>query len=309
MKKKYDCLVIGGGPAGLTAAIYLARFNRSVLVIDKQDGRSSYAQKNENYFGFPKPIKVRDLCLNGRKQAEKYGSDFCNDEILQIKKVNETFICQSGSTEYHGRTLILAMGVTDLFPHIGKWKKYVGRSLFWCITCDGYKTMGKKIVVIGQTDEAVCTALQFLNYTKDISFVTNILEGKETISPLWRKRLTDANIPFYPQNISRINSKEQQRSNYISSITLENGTLLPVEMVFNLQGSIPNYELAKQIGVDQNEKKCIIVDAEQRTNIPFVYAAGDITAVHSHQIVSAAHEGSMAAQAANYDLYESYQKL
>ena len=304
MKKVYDCVVLGGGPAGLSAGIYLARFNRSVLVVDKHDGRSSYAQKNENYLGFPRGIQARELCARGRQQAEKYGAKMSVDTIISIKKTRKGFTLEGQKNTYLSRTLILAMGVTDLFPHIGDWKHFVGKSLFWCITCDGYKTIGKKILVIGQDDGAACTALQFLNYTKDISFVTNIHKGKETASTLWLDRLRKRNIPYYSQNILKMKGKR----GFITEVELEDGTQLFPEMVFNQQGSIPNYELAAQLGVSLNQHKCVCVDSEQRTNIPFVYAAGDITSLHSHQIATAVHEGSMAAQAANYDLYEEYQR-
>ncbi|MBP7967594.1 NAD(P)/FAD-dependent oxidoreductase [Candidatus Woesebacteria bacterium] len=304
MKKLYDCVVIGGGPAGLSAAIYLARFNRSVLVIDKHDGRSSYAQKNENYLGFPSGITARELCMRGRKQAEKYGAQIASDNIISVNNTKEGFVCKSEKASYSSRILILAMGVTDLFPHIGDWQHFVGRSLFWCITCDGHKAINKKILVIGQDDEAASTALQFLNFTKDICFVTNIHKGKETISEIWIRRFKKLNIPYYTQNIVDIKGTR----GYIKEIKLENGTKISAELVFNQQGAIPNYELAQKLDLKLTKDKCICVDSEQRTSLPFIYAAGDITSLHSHQIVTAVHEGSMAAQAANYDLYEEYQK-
>lgn len=300
----YDALVIGGGPAGLSATIYLARFNRSVLVVDKHDGRSSFPQKNENYLGFPKGISARELCVRGRNQAQKYGAQIVTDDISKIIKTTEGFTAQGKENVYSSRTLILAMGVTDLFPHIGDWKHYVGKSLFWCITCDGHKTIGKKILIIGQDDEAACTALQFLNYTKDISFVTNIHKGKETISKIWIDRFRELKIPYYSKNIIKMKGKR----GFIKEVELEDGTQLFPEMVFNQQGSIPNYELSQQLQLTLTEEKCIKVDSEQRTNVPMVYAAGDITSLHSHQIATAVHEGSMAAQAANYDLYEEYQR-
>ncbi len=121
--------------------------------------------------------------------TEKYGAKILVDDIVDIQKKQNIFRCVGKKQEYTGKCLILAMGVTDLFPHIGDWKHFVGRSLFWCITCDGYKSIGKQIVVIGQDDDAVCTALQFLNYTEKVIFVTNIQKGKETIGDLWLKRL------------------------------------------------------------------------------------------------------------------------
>lgn len=299
----YDCLVIGAGPAGLSAAIYLGRFNRSVLVVDKHTGRSSYAQINENYLGFPEGIPARELRKLGKQQAKKFGATFVTDEILQLTKQKDTFVAQGRDT-YYGKTVILATGVVDLFPLFPQMKQYVGKSLFWCITCDGYKARNKRVIIVGHNDEAIVTCLQFLSYTPELTFLLNCDIEQSSISEGRKQQLKDHSIPFIEGVIKRVSGG----NGYLKEVILHDGRTLSIDLIFNQQGAVPNSVLAQEIGVRRNEKGYIHIDTEQRTNISFVYAAGDVTNDYSHQIATAVHEGSMAAQAANYDLYQSYQR-
>jgi thioredoxin reductase (NADPH) len=148
--KIYDSIIIGSGPAGLSASIYLARFNRSVLSIDKEDGRSTYQQVNENYLGFIDGIHATHLRDIGKRQAEKFGAEFIYGEVEDISNKDGTFEITGELFAYKSRTLIFATGVKDLFPEIKGIEEYIGKSLFWCITCDGCKTVGKKIIVVGK---------------------------------------------------------------------------------------------------------------------------------------------------------------
>jgi thioredoxin reductase (NADPH) len=306
MKKKdvFDCLIVGGGPAGLTAAIYLARFNRSVLVIDKAEGRSSYDEYNENYLGFPKGIYAKKLRLLGKKQAKRFGARFAVDEVLAVEKEDENFVAKGDNNHYQGKTVIFATGVIDLFPPFANMRRYIGHSLFWCITCDGYKTRNKRVVIVGHTDEAVVTCLQFLIYTDKLSFVLNCGIEQAEISDEMRKRLEQHHIPFIEGVIKKVEGDKRM----MKKVILTDGTQIAADYIFNQQGAVPHSIIAKHIGVKTSDQGYIIVGQEQRTNVPFVYAAGDITKRYSHQIVTAAHEGSMAAQAVNYDLYEPFQR-
>ncbi len=177
--KVYDSIIVGGGPAGTTAAIYLGRYNRSVLIIDKRQGRSTYPQVNENYLGFPQGVQAKKLRSLGHKQARNFGAEIITGQVVSINQTNTYFIVSTKKELYHAKSIILATGVVDILPQIPEIDEYVGKSLFWCITCDGYKTKGKKVVIIGQNDEAVTTCLQFLNYTKDLVFLLNCDTPKE----------------------------------------------------------------------------------------------------------------------------------
>ena len=304
--KIYDCLIIGGGPAGLSAAIYLARFMRSLLVIDKKQGRSTFAQVTENYLGFPKGIPAIEFRKLGQEQAERFGARFVKDEVVSAtKKTDGTFRVKGEKETYYGRTLLLATGVTDLFPTFPHFKQYIGKSLYWCITCDGYKTRDKRVVVVGHNDEAVVTCLQFLNYTDKLMFVSNCAKQKCEISGEKYNRLKKANIPVYYGIIQKVQGKK----GYMKAVILDDETKLEADFMFNQQGSVPNSKLAKQLGLKTNEQGYIRIELEQRTSLSGVYAAGDVTRYFSHQVITAAHEGSMAAQAINYDLYPPEMKM
>lgn len=300
----YDSIVIGGGPAGLSAAIYLARFNRSALVIDMGHGRTMNHEHNENYFGFPQGINARKLTELGKEQAERFGTTFFVDKILQIDKHENKFKLTGQREKYEGRTIILATGVTDLFPTFENYEDYVGKSLFWCITCDGYKTRGKRVVVVGTTNESVVTCLQFKNFTDKLTFVTNCEEPLNKITKEYLQRLEKANIPFMCACIKGVEGKNGQ----VESLVMADDQKIETDFIFNQQGASPNTELAKRLGVQLDKHGYIITDMNQRTNVAYVYAAGDVTKAFAHQIITAAHEGSMAAQTANYDLYSPEQK-
>lgn len=303
--KLYDSIIIGGGPAGLSGAIYLARFNRSVLVIDSSEGRWQSREINENYLGFPETIPVRNLVLRGRQQAEGFGAEFLEAQVQSISKEDNSFIIITSNNEaYACKTVLFATGVKDNWPTFEHQIDCLGRSLFWCITCDGYKTRNKKMVVVGHTDEAVVSCLQFLEFTKKISFVTNLDENRHDISFEKKQLLDKYAIQFYEGVIAKVESE----NGYVEKIHLHTGEVIKTEFIFSQLGAKPYSELARSLGVDVNEEKYILTDREQRTNITGVYAAGDVTEQYAHQVVTAAHEGAQAAQAINYDLYSEDQR-
>ncbi|MEO6509176.1 MAG: NAD(P)/FAD-dependent oxidoreductase, partial [Patescibacteria group bacterium] len=286
------------------AAIYLGRFMRSVLVIDKGNGRSSYPQINENYLGFPDGIASMDLRELGKKQAAKFGTIFIEDDIDNIEKNDELFVVKSLEHQYKSKSLIIATGVTDNFPAIKGIHEYIGKSIFWCITCDGYKTIDKKIVVIGKNNQAASTSLQFLNYTKSLTFITNCDKDQVVVSDEFKKRIERNEIKWICGRVEELKGTDGM----IKSVVLEDGTEVEADLIFSMQGAVPNSYLAQKIGMHVDKDGYIKTDLEQRTNIPFAYAAGDVTRNFSHQVATAVHEGSAAAQTANYDLYDPDQK-
>lgn len=301
----FDCAVVGGGPAGLSASIYLGRFLRSTLIVDSGHGRSTFEEVNENYLGFPLGVQTQKLRKLGLRQAKRFGVKFKHDLITKVEKKDSNFLLTGKLTIYRARSIILATGVTDRFPHFKDIDEYVGVSLFWCITCDGYKVRDKHVVVIGNTDESACTAMQLLRYTPHVTFITNCPQKNVTIPKHWIKRLYKHNVRFICGELTRFIGNDGK----IEEVIVDNVTRIKTEFVFSLQGARPNVDLALQLGINVSTDNYIQTDTEQRTNIPFVYAAGDVTRIFSHQVITAAHEGSMAAQAANYDLYDPEMKM
>lgn len=298
----YDSLVIGGGPAGLTAALQLARYNRRPVLFDSGMGRSTYHQINHNYLGFPGGIPARDLREIGRRQVREYSVVCVDHAVVGVQREGALFCVQvEGGQAYWGQTIIFATGVRDHFPHFPNWEDYVGRSFFWCITCDGYSTRGKRIVVVGNDADAATTALQFLQFTSQITFLTN--NAFCGINDKACAALEAHGIPLITGEIERVDGHD----GIVGQIVLKDGQCLNLDYLFNLQGATPNSELAQSIGVAVSHKGYILANEDQYTNIPGALAAGDVTRMLAHQIATAVHEGLTAASGANYYLYEPHQ--
>jgi thioredoxin reductase (NADPH) len=298
----FDAVIVGGGPAGLAAAVNLGRALRSVLLFDRpQPGRSDYPQVNHNYLGFPEGITARELCQRGTAQAQRYGARISDAEVVALRVTPRGFIVEgSGGESCRGRGLILAMGVRDHWTRFPGFEAFVGRSLHWCIVCDGYEMRGKRVVVAGNDDEAATTALQMRRFTPDVTLVTN--DGALGLTPRAVDRLARRDLPVVIGRIAR-GLPRHGEPGMLLSLQLEDGRELPVEHLFSHQGAAPQTALARSLGVALSGGGYITVDTEQRTSLPFVYAAGDCTRLFAHQIATAAHEGATAAQTLNAELF------
>lgn len=294
----YDCMVIGGGPAGLASALQMARFNRKVVLLDSGMGRSTYHQTNHNYIGFPGGLKARDLRDLGRKQVRELPVACVDEAVTEMTSGDGEFSAtiESGRT-FAARTVIFATGVRDHFDFFPDWEQYVGRSLFWCIVCDGYSTRGKRIVLVGNDIEAAVTALQFLQFTPHVTLLTN--SKRAAFPPRTVAALDRGRVSLVVDEIETVHGND----GIIAHVDLASGGRLEVDFLFHIQGCTPNAELAQALGVSLNSDGFIVTDKEQRTNVPGVFAAGDVTRDLAHQVATAVHEGITAATTANYGLY------
>jgi len=337
-----DCVVVGGGPAGLSAAVNMGRMRRSVVLVDDRDGRSLWGQTNRNYLGFPDGIPAAEIRLAGRRQAAAYGTRFVHGHVraascvagperlfrieldpcteprpldaagqvanaardLDVgRSLGERFLTEP--TAVVGRTVVIATGVRDCFPEFDGWEQCVGRSLFWCINCDGYETMGHRVAVVGPDEDAAQTALQLLEFTPAVTVVAGADSGFE----IGGARLGDlaANgIATFPFAVAEYRNADGR----IDGLVLADpqATRLDVDMVFQYHRPDARAEVAVMLGVRLDAVGQVVVDESQQTNVTGVYAAGDVTHPHNHQISAAVHEGNEAACAANYYLYRPVQK-
>ena len=304
--KLYDCAIVGAGPAGLSAAIYLGRMRRSVIVVDERGGRSTWHQINRNYLGFIDGIHATALREIGEKQAERYGAIF-HDALATKVTMNgdgaeRRFVLATSEGDITARSLILANGVSDKFPKFEGSDECIGKSMFWCIICDGYEAIDKRIIVLGHGDRAASLALEMITFTPHVTLVS--WDEKLTIDEKRLGLLKDHGIKVYDSTCSVY----QCTSGQLSFVELDDGTKLELDMLFVAQRIEPNNELAKQLNIKLDKHGFVITDTEQVTNVEGVFAAGDLTKLNNHQVSSAVHEGGMAAAAANYYLYEEWQK-
>lgn len=337
-RREVDCAIVGGGPAGLSAAVCLARMRRRVLVIDDRDGRSLWSQVNRNYLGFPDGIPAAEIRLQGRRQAARYGAEFLLGRVTAADRHGDRFRLliegdvaggvggagtpanvardeelgrslgevQAGQAEeILARTVILATGVRDPFPNFPGRDECVGRSLFWCIHCDGYEASDKSLAVVGHDEEAVEMALDLLDFTPNVV----IAAGRAAGFSVPESRIADLAANGIAAYGCAVDGYENEKGE-ISALILGDPrkTRLPVEMIFTSHTPRARNELARQLGLELNPLGQIVVNSEQLTSVPGVYAAGDATSVHDHQVSAAVHEGNQAAWAANYHLYRPVQR-
>ena len=295
----FDAVIIGGGPAGLTAAIYLARSLRSVAVFDcDRPARSDWVQVNHNYLGFPAGISIVDLGKRGRAQAEQYGARFYETEATSISRLDSEFEVTAGQHKLCGRAVILATGVTDNWVEFPGYEEFIGRSMHWCIVCDGYEMQGQRVLVVGDDDHAAQVAMQMVRFTDDVSLLVR-MEASEMDRRL-RQALSARGIRVISGEIATARAREP---GVFDAVVLAGGGEIEVDHLFSEQGARPNVALAESLGIDLTDEGYIRVDTEARTSIAGIYAAGDVTRLFSHQVVTAAHEGATAATSLAYDLF------
>ena len=335
--REMDCVIVGGGTAGLSAAINLGRMRRSVLLVDERD-RFLWHHTAYNYLGFPDGIEGADIRRLGWRHAAKYGVQLLLGHVATAASEGDLFrlrierlpeggmfghlpgpsvprdaemagmfgeVPQGGPLEVLARSVILATGAFGHFPEFAGRNECVGRSLFWCLHCEGYESIDRNVGVVGHDEDAVQTALDLLDFTDRVTIVAGRPEGFDVPA----ERLADlvaAGIAAHPCGVAEYVNRDGQ----MQALVLDDPgrTRLPVEQVYTIRRTMAATELARQLGLELSPLGQIVVTSEQHTNVPGVYAAGDATNLHDHQLSAAAHEGNQAACGANYRLSQASQR-
>lgn len=295
--KNYDVAVIGAGPAGLSAAIYLARFRINTLIIDAERGRSTLPGVYSNVAGFTEPVGRREYRKLGAEQALKYGGNKVCDEVYDIKRLEDsTFEIICGDDTYYSHYIIFCMGVHDNWPEIPGAETFIGSSIHSCPICAGYETIDKTVLCIGFDDRVTALAICMLIYTDKVILATNGMPAN--IEQRHLDKIKRAGIPLYLNKITNLYGENGK----LNGVRFDDGRELLVDYIFSTLGVNINSQLAQNIGV--NVEKCgyIIVDEHQKTNVDRVFAAGDVTNFDHKQIVTALYEGFMAAYAIYSDI-------
>ncbi len=293
-----DVIVVGGGPAGLSASLFLARFLRTVLLFDSGQGRSTFHQVNHNYLGFPGGIPAQELRERGLEQLREYDHvRVADNKVLAARQDGEVFTVSGQFGECTSRAVILCMGVRDHYPHFQGWEDYVGRSMFWCITCDGYAMRNRRVVVAGSTNDAATEALQLARLGADVTLLTN--SAAADLDGVVRNRLQRAEVGTIEDKIATVEGDDGM----LRALLTNGGRRIELDALFSVQGATPIADVAEDLGVERNAEGYLVVDADQKTRVPGVYAAGDLTRHHSHLVTAAVHEGAQAAAGANFFLY------
>jgi thioredoxin reductase (NADPH) len=292
-----EVIIVGGGIAGLSAAIYLGRAQRDVLVIDSGHSMARWEPVVQNYLGFPKGVGGEQLLRNGRTQARHYDARIVRDDITGVSSRGSVFILQGKAKTYRTKRLLVATGIFHLPPEIPGVKQCLGHSMFFCKDCDGYRVRGKRIAIIGANNEAVEYALGMLHYSACVIVATN---GKR---PSWSARhgrwLKEYEIPVARERIRDV----EHRSKKIRALDFAGGEKVKIDYLFTTRGDVFYNQLAKKLGARLDHDGQIKVDQCMRTSVPRLYAAGCVTPANCQMII-AAGQGAAAGQAINRDLFE-----
>ncbi|MCR5876596.1 NAD(P)/FAD-dependent oxidoreductase [Phenylobacterium sp. J426] len=291
-----DVLIVGAGPAGLTAAVYLARYRRKVLVVHDGASRAARIPLTHNVPGFPGGIAGPDLLRQMREQAELYGAVLRQDEIQTLAHDEEEgFAAQGAHSRYRAASVILATGVRlnqiDL-PEADHEDAICSACLRYCPICDGYEATGKRVAVLGSSTHGAREALFLRHYSKHLTLLTR--EGCE-LSDAQRRELATAGVEVLDAPVAAFRPGPQAME-----VELSDGRRLTFDVLYPALGASPRSELAAQLGLTLSEGGCIPTDACQRLPIPGLFAAGDVVEALDQISVAIGHGAIAATQAHNF---------
>lgn len=283
----YDLIVIGKGPAGLSAAVYAVRAGLKVLVIGRDAGALGNADLIENYLGFVEPIHASQLLADSIAQAQRLGVEIVTDEVTGIAWM-ENYVVHTSKTEFETKSLVIASGLPRRKSTVKGLSEFEGRGVSYCATCDGFFYRGKTVAVIGNGEYAYKEASELKPFASKIHLLTN---GRP-----YEVERTDEKITIDLRPILGVSGDEVK----VRSLEMGDGASLEVDGIFVAEGTASALDLALKLGLDNDGKVITVNSRNQDTNLPGVFAAGDCTG-GLLQIAVAVGDGARAGiAAANY---------
>lgn len=282
----YDVIIIGSGPAGITAGLYIKRAGFNVLIISKNQGALEKASKIENYYGFENPISGKELITNGIKQAKRLEIDIIEREVIGIKYAEQgeyevITANQPKDERYLTKVVAIATGANRNKPNIKGIKEYEGRGISYCAVCDAAFYRNKDVAVLGNGEYAISEIEELLPVATSVTMLTN---GKEAIE---NRNFSNGKLEINEKKI-----REFRGTSKIEEIEFEDGSYQKVNGIFIAQGIANSLDFAKKLGA-KIENNCIVVNEQMETTIPNIYACGDCTG-GILQISKAVYEGTKA---------------
>ena len=274
----FDVIIIGAGPAGISASLYTKRANLKTMIIYQNNSNLEKAELIENYYGFAKGITGIDLYNEGIKQAENLGVELKEEEVINIKMNENGFEVITDKNEYKTKNIVLATGNKKNIPKIKGIQEFEGRGISYCAVCDGFFYRNKDIVVIGNGKYAIAETNELINLANQIIILT---DGEK--APEFRAD----NVKIDTRKIEEIQGEKK-----VEQIKLEDNTIIKTDGIFVAKGVAGSNEFAKKLGIITNKDK-IVINEKMETNIPGIYACGDCTG-GILQISKAVYEGTKA---------------
>jgi len=296
MKKNevYDVIIVGGGPAGLAAAIYASRMNMKTLVLEGNmpGGRVNEAPLIENFPGFPDGISGFELADRMLRQAKSFGAEIkFPEEVLDMELKGTVKSVTTRNNKYYAYSVIITTGTQRKKLRVPGEIEFLGRGVSYCAICDAPLFESKRVAIVGLNNEALEDALYLSNFAEKIIIVAHD-EGKKVEDDILQKCRRKQNIEFKDAKVKSINGDI-----YVKSITLVSQAgeeEIPVDGIFIILGNVPTTNVVRKAGIVVDERGCIRVNRAQSTNIKGVFAAGDCTC-GGMQVATAIGEGAMAA--------------
>lgn len=301
--EEYDCIVIGAGSAGMSAAIYAERFGLSTMVIGKVVGGLLNDSHNvENYPGFPS-IPGFDLMMEFKKHVESLKIPI-REEWVETLVNGDRFTITTDKAVYRAKTIIMATGAKH--RHLGKpgEEQLAGKGVSYCATCDAAFFKGVPVAVVGGGDSAAQAAFLVSQHASHVYVL--VRKDRMRAEPLNQKRIEESEKVdiLYETEVEEFQGEKELEGIKLTK-AFDGQDVLPVNGAFIEIGSEPQSELAHQLGLALNERKEIIIDSESRTSLPRVYAAGDVGNRRFKQAITGAAEGTIAA----FSAYEDVQRM
>lgn len=280
----FDVIIIGKGPAGLSAAIYTVRAGLKTLIIGQEKSALIKAERIENYFGFSEPVSGKYLLEQGEQQALRLGVKFDNNEVVALEK-GEYFEVYTVGENYSCKSVLLASGQQIAKVKIDKLTEFEGSGVSYCTTCDGFFYRGKKVGLLGYKDFAIHEAMELEPLTKDITIYTN---GKELELTNKYQKIAEG------FQINKKIIKGVEGDEVLERLIFEDGSKEGLDGLFVAFESASSLDFARKLGVI-TQKNSVVVDEKQKTNMEGLYAAGDCTG-GLKQVSTAVGQGAVAGK-------------
>jgi thioredoxin reductase (NADPH) len=282
-----DCLIVGGGPAGLTAALYLARYRRDVLVVDDGASRAALIPESHNYPGFTDGVSGESLLARLTEQARQYGASLHRARVETLARDGDLFVAGAGETRFRARRILLATGIVDDSPDLPDLDSVVERgALRYCPICDAYEALDKTIGVLGRTTAAGKKAMFLRTWSRDVTVLPTDTPERSACD-----ELAAAGVAVMDERVVGL-----ARDGARISVRGERGAVRAFEVIYPALGCQVRSDLARALGAKCDDIGLLIVDDKQTTSIAGLYAAGDVVS-DLHQISVATGHAAIAATA------------
>ena len=268
---QYDAVVVGGGPAGIAAATWLARYRRRTLLVDAGEHRNRWVEESHGYFTRD-PSSPRELLRIGREQLAAYPlATRVSGTVRAIERIGDEFVVDVDGIPYSCLRVVLATGVVDAFPEVEGFFEHYGASVFHCPSCDGYEAEGRNVVVLGWNAYVAPFATTLLDWAASVTIVTDGREFPGDAAD--RATLVSLGVRVVEDVAERFVGSRGA----LSAVALRALGEIPCEMAFFTVAHVPRNTLASSLGVAVTDEGCVAVDENGETNVPGVYACGDLT--------------------------------